>query len=238
MKKDVIKIEDLTIAYNENPVLWDIDLEIPENTRCAIIGPNGAGKSTLIKGILDLIKPISGSIRLWDKPLDQVRDRISYVPQTGDVNWDFPTTVFDVVLMGRYQKIGLFKRPSKEDKELALRALRDMKMEDFSDRQISQLSGGQRQRVFIARSLCQDADLYIMDEPLTGVDETTEKIIMDKFLDLQKNGKTVIAVHHDLGTIKEYFDYVVMLNKTVKVHGPAEETMTQANIERAYRVKE
>ncbi len=180
----VIHIEDLTMAYRDTPVLWDIDLDVPECVRCAIAGPNGAGKSTLLKGILGLLKPVSGAVLLWGKPLSAVHKQIAYVPQRGSVHWDFPTTVFDVVLMGRYAHLGLVHRPGKEDRALAMEALDKMKMADFADRQISELSGGQKQRVFIARALAQDAQLYIMDEPLAGVDETTERIIMDKFMDL------------------------------------------------------
>ena len=159
----VIHIEDLTMAYRDTPVLWDIDLDVPECVRCAIAGPNGAGKSTLLKGILGLLKPVSGAVLLWGKPLSAVHKQIAYVPQRGSVHWDFPTTVFDVVLMGRYAHLGLVHRPGKEDRALAMEALDKMKMADFADRQISELSGGQKQRVFIARALAQDAQLYIMD---------------------------------------------------------------------------
>ena len=234
----VIHIEDLTMAYRETPVLWDIDLDVPEHVRCAIVGPNGAGKSTLLKGILGLVKPVSGAVQLWGKPLSAVHKQIAYVPQRGSVHWDFPTTVFDVVLMGRYAHLGLVRRPGKEDRALAMEALDKMKMADFADRQISELSGGQKQRVFIARALAQDAQLYIMDEPLAGVDETTERIIMDKFMDLQKEKRTVIAVHHDLSTLDAYFDYLVVLNRTVKASGYLAGIDKEAALARAYRVKE
>lgn len=234
----VIHVEDLTMAYRETPVLWDIDLDIPARVRCAIVGPNGAGKSTLLKGILGLLKPVSGAVRLWGKPLSAVHKQIAYVPQRGSVHWDFPTTVFDVVLMGRYAHLGLVRRPGKEDRTLAMNALEKMKMADFADRQISELSGGQKQRVFIARALAQDAQLYIMDEPLAGVDETTERIIMDKFMDLQKEKRTVIAVHHDLSTLDAYFDYLVVLNRTVKASDYLADIDKEAALARAYRVKE
>lgn len=236
--KSVVHVEDLTMAYRETPVLWDIDLDIPGEVRCAIVGPNGAGKSTLLSGILGLLAPVSGEVRLWGHPLDEVRKRIAYVPQRGSVHWDFPTTVFDVVLMGRYAHIGLMRRPGKLDKELALDALEKMKMVDYSDRQISELSGGQKQRVFIARALAQDADLYIMDEPLAGVDETTERIIMDKFLDLQRAHKTVVAVHHDLGTLDSYFDFLIVLNRTVKACDYMAHLDKDDALARAYRMKE
>ncbi|EFR40877.1 ABC transporter, ATP-binding protein [Selenomonas sp. oral taxon 137 str. F0430] len=236
--KSVVHVEDLTMAYRETPVLWDIDLDIPGEVRCAIVGPNGAGKSTLLSGILGLLAPVSGEVRLWGHPLDEVRKRIAYVPQRGSVHWDFPTTVFDVVLMGRYAHIGLMRRPGKLDKELALDALEKMKMVDYAGRQISELSGGQKQRVFIARALAQDADLYIMDEPLAGVDETTERIIMDKFLDLQRAHKTVIAVHHDLGTLDSYFDFLIVLNRTVKACDYMAHLDKDDALARAYRMKE
>lgn len=234
----VIHVEDLTMAYRETPVLWDIDLDVPEHVRCAIVGPNGAGKSTLLKGILGLVKPVSGAVQLWGKPLSAVQKEIAYVPQRGSVHWDFPTTVFDVVLMGRYAHLGLVRRPGKEDRARVMEALEKMKMADFANRQISELSGGQKQRVFIARALAQDAQLYIMDEPLAGVDETTERIIMDEFINLQRDGRTVVAVHHDLSTLDTYFDYLVVLNRTVKACGYLAALDTDAALARAYRVKE
>ena len=237
-QNSVIHIEDLTMAYRETPVLWDIDLDIPEHVRCAIVGPNGAGKSTLLRGILGLLKPVSGAVQLWGKPLSAVHKQIAYVPQRGSVHWDFPTTVFDVVLMGRYAHLRLVRRPGKEDRALAMEALDKMKMADFADRQISELSGGQKQRVFIARALAQDAQLYIMDEPLAGVDETTERIIMDKFVDLQRENRTVIAVHHDLSTLDVYFDYLVVLNRTVKASDYLAKLDKEAALARAYRMRE
>ena len=237
-QNSVIHVEDLTMAYRETPVLWDIDLDIPEHVRCAIVGPNGAGKSTLLRGILGLLKPVSGAVQLWGKPLSAVHKQIAYVPQRGSVHWDFPTTVFDVVLMGRYAHLGLVRRPGKEDRALAMEALDKMKMADFADRQISELSGGQKQRVFIARALAQDAQLYIMDEPLAGVDETTERIIMDKFVDLQRENRTVIAVHHDLSTLSVYFDYLVVLNRTVKASDYLANLDKEAALARAYRMRE
>ena len=234
----VIHVEDLTMAYRETPVLWDIDLDVPEHVRCAIVGPNGAGKSTLLKGILGLLKPVSGAVLLWGKPLSAVQKQIAYVPQRGSVHWDFPTTVFDVVLMGRYAHLGLIRRPGKEDRALAMDALDKMKMADFAGRQIAELSGGQKQRVFIARALAQDAQLYIMDEPLAGVDETTERIIMDKFMDLQREKRTVIAVHHDLSTLDAYFDYLVVLNRTVKASDYLAGMDKEAALALAYRVRE
>lgn len=234
----LLHVEDVTMAYRESAVLWDIDLDVPTGVRCAIVGPNGAGKSTLLKGVLGLEKPVAGYVRLWGKTIDEVRERIAYVPQRGAVNWDFPTTVFDVVLMGRYVHIGLMRRPGKEDRERARAALAEMQLEKLAERQISELSGGQKQRVFIARALAQESDLYIMDEPLAGVDETTERIVMDKFVALQKARKTVIAVHHDLSTLDMYFDYLVVLNRTIKASGYLKDMDKEAALALAFRSKE
>ncbi len=234
----LLHVEDVTMAYRENAVLWDIDLDVPTGVRCAIVGPNGAGKSTLLKGVLGLEKPVAGYVRLWGKTIDEVRERIAYVPQRGAVNWDFPTTVFDVVLMGRYVHIGLMRRPGREDRERARAALAEMQLEKLAERQISELSGGQKQRVFIARALAQESDLYIMDEPLAGVDETTERIVMDKFVALQKARKTVIAVHHDLSTLDMYFDYLVVLNRTIKASGYLKDMDKEAALALAFRSKE
>ena len=234
----LLHVEDVTMAYRESAVLWDIDLDVPTGVRCAIVGPNGAGKSTLLKGVLGLEKPVAGYVRLWGKTIDEVRERIAYVPQRGAVNWDFPTTVFDVVLMGRYVHIGLMRRPGREDRERARAALDEMQLEKLAERQISELSGGQKQRVFIARALAQESDLYIMDEPLAGVDETTERIVMDKFVALQKARKTVIAVHHDLSTLDMYFDYLVVLNRTIKASGYLKDMDKEAALALAFRPKE
>ena len=234
----LLHVEDVTMAYRESAVLWDIDLDVPTGVRCAIVGPNGAGKSTLLKGVLGLEKPVAGYVRLWGKTIDEVRERIAYVPQRGAVNWDFPTTVFDVVLMGRYVHLGILRRPGKEDRERARAALAEMQLEKLAERQISELSGGQKQRVFIARALAQESDLYIMDEPLAGVDETTERIIMDKFVALQKEKKTVIAVHHDLSTLDMYFDYLVVLNRTIKACGCLKDMDKEAKLALAFRPKE
>ncbi|UZE45352.1 metal ABC transporter ATP-binding protein [Selenomonas sputigena] len=237
-EKMLLHVEDVTMAYRESAVLWDIDLDVPTGVRCAIVGPNGAGKSTLLKGVLGLEKPVAGYVRLWGKTIDEVRERIAYVPQRGAVNWDFPTTVFDVVLMGRYVHIGLMRRPGREDRERAKAALAEMQLEKLAERQISELSGGQKQRVFIARALAQESDLYIMDEPLAGVDETTERIVMDKFVALQKARKTVIAVHHDLSTLDMYFDYLVVLNRTIKASGYLKDMDKEAALALAFRPKE
>ncbi|MDO5100921.1 MAG: metal ABC transporter ATP-binding protein [Eubacteriales bacterium] len=230
----IIHIEDLTMAYEHQPVLWDVDLDIEENSLTAMIGPNGAGKSTLMKGILDLMKPISGSVRIMGEPYRRVFRRIAYIPQSGTVNWGFPTTVADVVLMGRYGRLGLFRRPKEDDRRAARRALERMKMTELADRQIAQLSGGQRQRVFLARAIAQDADIYFMDEPLQGVDKLTEQIIIDTMRGFQREGKTIVAVHHDLSTVEAYFDHVVMINRQIIAAGKMETVFTQDNLHRTF----
>ena len=235
MNKNAIHIEDLTVSYDLKPVLWDIDLDIPAGSLMAIVGPNGAGKSTLIKAILNLIKKVSGEALFFGKPYKEMHKKIAYVPQRGSVDWDFPTTVFDVVLMGRYGHLGWFKRPTKEDKALALEALEKVGMTLFKNRQISELSGGQQQRVFLARALAQDGDLYLMDEPFQGVDAKTEKAIIEVLKSLKANGKTVVVVHHDLETVTDYFDSVTMLNMKVVATGKVEDVFNEENIKKAYK---
>ncbi|MGY3776095.1 metal ABC transporter ATP-binding protein [Helcococcus sueciensis] len=235
-KKSIITVKELQVSYQDKTVLTDVNLHIPENSRTAIVGPNGAGKSTLIKAILNLVKPDKGEIKIMGKSLNQVSKKIAYVPQRSGVNWDFPATVFDVVMMGRYAHLSIGKRPTEKDKEIVIEALEEMGMLEFKDRQISQLSGGQKQRVFLARALAQQVDLYILDEPLTGVDTTTEEIIIKKFKQLQDEGKTVVAVHHNLMTLNKYFDYLIVLNNDVKVQGEMLEVNTPENLEKAYRI--
>ena len=232
---DAVRVEDLTVAYGKTPVLWDIDLSFKQNKITAIIGPNGAGKSTLLKSILGFIKPVAGHIEIFGKPVNKSLSDIAYVPQTSSVNWDFPINVFDVVLMGRYKNIGLMKIVSKEEKEKATNALKQMDILDLKNRQISQLSGGQKQRVFIARAICQNANLLMMDEPLAGVDKVSEKIIMNKIKELKDEGKTIICVHHDLNTIKEYFEDVVMINKFFVAGGDVKDYFTKENIDKTYK---
>lgn len=231
----IIKVEDMTVAYTAKPVLWDVDLDIPRAILMAIVGPNGAGKSTLIKAMLDLIKPVSGSVLFNGKSYKENRKYIGYVPQSESVDWDFPANVLDVVLMGRYGELGWFKRPGKKDKELAINALERVGMEGLSNRQISQLSGGQKQRIFLARALVQDADIYFMDEPFKGVDAKTEVAIVKLLKELRDRGKTLIVVHHDLQTVKEYFDWVVLLNRQIIKAGPVEEVFTDENLNKTYR---
>lgn len=235
--KYIIEVEDMTVAYNVKPVLWDIDLKIPKGVLMAIIGPNGAGKSTLIKAMLDLIKPVSGKVSFNGKTYREERKHIGYVPQSESVDWDFPASVLDVVVMGRYGKLGWFKRPGEEDKKKSLLALEKVGMAEFVDRQISELSGGQQQRVFLARALVQEADIYFMDEPFKGVDAKTEVAIINILKDLKNQGKTVIVVHHDLQTVESYFDWVTLLNTQLIVSGPVKEVYTEENLNKAYRSK-
>lgn len=231
----IIEVEDMTVAYSVKPVLWDVDLQIPKGILMAIVGPNGAGKSTLIKAMLDLIKPVSGNVLFNGETYKEHRKHIGYVPQSESVDWDFPANVLDVVLMGRYGELGWFKRPGKKDRDLALEALEKVGMKDFANRQISQLSGGQQQRIFLARALVQDADIYFMDEPFKGVDAKTEGAIVELLKELKNRGKTLIVVHHDLQTVAEYFDWVVLLNKQIIKAGPVEEVFTDENINKTYR---
>lgn len=231
----IIEVEDMTVAYQVKPVLWDVDLRVPKGILMAIVGPNGAGKSTLIKAMLDLIKPISGSVTFNGDTYANQRKNIGYVPQRGSVDWDFPTTVLDVVMMGRYGHIGWIKRTTKEDKELAMEAIIKVGMEEFAKRQISQLSGGQQQRVFLARALVQDADIYFMDEPFQGVDAKTERAVIEILKELRSRGKTLVVVHHDLQTVSEYFDWVTLLNTQIIASGPIPEVFTEENLKKTYR---
>ena len=230
-----VSIDDLTVAYNYKPVLWDIDLDIKKGTLMAIVGPNGAGKSTLIKAMLNLIKPITGCISFFGSSYKKERSKIAYVPQRGSVDWDFPTTALDVVEMGRYGKIGWIKRVGKSDRKIAVDAIKKVGMEGFEKRQISQLSGGQQQRIFLARALVQDAEIYFMDEPFQGVDAKTEKSIINILKKLRDEGKTVIVVHHDLQTVEEYFDYIAFINVAVISSGKVKEIFNRENIEKTYK---
>jgi len=229
-----IEVTDLTIAYKDKPVLWDVDMEVPSGILMAIVGPNGAGKTTMIKSILGLVKPAAGQVLVYGKSYAEQRHLVGYVPQRGSVDWDFPTSVLDVVMMGRYGALGWLKRPGAAERAAALDALDKVGMKSFAERQISQLSGGQQQRVFLARALAQDAQLYFMDEPFQGVDATTERAIVTLLQDLRTAGKTVVVVHHDLQTVPEYFDWVTMLNVRRIACGPVEEVFTEQNLRQAY----
>ncbi len=229
-----IEVTDLTVAYHEKPVLWDIDLDVPPGVLLAIVGPNGAGKTTLMKAILGLVRPAAGRILIYDKPYEVQRRIVGYVPQRESVDWDFPTDVLDVVMMGRYGRLGWIRRPGKTEQHLARQALEKVGMELYATRQISQLSGGQQQRVFLARALVQDATVYLMDEPFQGVDATTERAIVELLQELRANGKTVVVVHHDLQTVEDYFDWVMLLNIRRIASGPVAETFTPENLRLTY----
>ena len=229
-----VSIHDLTVAYHRKPVLWDVDLDIPEGKLVAIVGPNGAGKSTLIKAILDIVPRASGSIHLYGEPFKKQRKLVAYVPQRESVDWDFPIDALGVVLMGRYGKIGWCKPIFRNEKKIAMEALERVGMTDYAHRQINQLSGGQQQRVFLARALAQDSTIYFMDEPFASVDAATEKAIVQVLADLRSSGKTVVVVHHDLQTVPEYFDHVILLNMRVVAHGPIETVFTDENLRKTY----
>ena len=229
-----VEVQDLTVAYREQPALWDVDLTVPPGVLLAIVGPNGAGKTTLLKAILGLLRPVAGQVLIFGQPVEQQRRQISYVPQRGSVDWDFPTSVLDVVMMGTYGELGWIRRPGRRQRERALAALDQVGMRELSDRQISQLSGGQQQRVFLARALVQDADIYLMDEPFQGVDALTERAIVTLLQQLRAQGKTVIAVHHDLQTVPEYFDWVMLLNVRRIACGPVAEVFTEHNLRLTY----
>ena len=231
---DAIDVQDLTVAYRDTPVLWDVDLTVPAGSLTAIVGPNGAGKTTLIKSLLGLLRPSAGQVRFFGQTYAQQRHRVAYVPQRGSVDWDFPTSVLDVVLMGLYGRLGWLRRPGRRERALAREALRKVEMEAFAGRQISELSGGQQQRVFLARALVQDADVYLMDEPFQGVDATTERAIVALLRALRMQDKTVVVVHHDLQTVPEYFDRVMLLNVRCIASGPVDEVFTDENLRQTY----
>ena len=229
-----VEVHDLTVAYHRKPVLWDVDVDIPAGRLVAIVGPNGAGKSTLLKAILGLVPPASGRIEIFGRPLRRARAMVGYVPQRETVDWDFPINALEVVTMGRYTRLGWIRRPGRRDREAARECLRKVGMEAFADRQISQLSGGQQQRVFLARALAHEASLYLMDEPFAGVDAATEAAIVDVLQALRDAGRTVVAVHHDLQTVPQYFDHVIMLNMRLVAAGPTPTVFTHDNLHKTY----
>jgi manganese/zinc/iron transport system ATP- binding protein len=227
-------VHDLTVAYHRKPVLWDIDLQTVEGQITGIIGPNGAGKSTLIKAILDLVPRASGQVLIYGKPYTRQRSLVGYVPQRESVDWDYPMNALDLVAMGLYGRIGWIKPVKKSHRREAMHSLEMVGMADLADRQIRQLSGGQQQRIFLARALAQDANIYFMDEPFAGVDAATEKAIIRIMHDLRSQKKTVFVVHHDLQTVRDYFDYLIMLNMRVVTAGPVSEVFTEENLRRTY----
>lgn len=230
----ILEIHDLTVSYDQSPVLWNVDLTLPAGKLIGILGPNGAGKSTLIKAIMGLVPITGGYVKIFDRELNDVRSRISYVPQRESVDWNFPASVLDVVMMGTYGKLGLFRRPGKKEKKIALECLEKVGMQSFLDRQISELSGGQQQRVFIARALAQEADLYLMDEPFAGVDMATETAIFQLLQEMTASGKTVIVVHHDIHSAMNYFDWIIMLNLHLVASGPKTDVVTEELLRKTY----
>ena len=233
-KAPPIEIHDLTVAYRKKPVLWNIDCSLPEGKLVGLVGPNGAGKSTLIKAMMGLLPLMSGYVKFYGEPLERQRHLVGYVPQRESVDWDFPTDALDVVTMGRYGSLSLFGRPKRGDREHALESLAKVGMADLAHRQISQLSGGQQQRVFLARALTQDASIYLMDEPFAGVDAATEKAIIQLLKELKQQNKTVFVVHHDLQSVTDYFDWVMLLNMRLVKFGPTEDIFTEENLRLTY----
>lgn len=229
-----LSVAGLTVAYGEKPAVFSVDMTVAQGTMTAIVGPNGAGKSTLLKAVLGLVKPLSGEVRLFGLALSRARDRIAYVPQRASVDWDFPARVIDVVLMGLHRELGLLRRVRPEHLDRARACLARVGMQDFATRQIGQLSGGQQQRVFLARALVQQADLYLLDEPFAGVDAATEKAIIGVLKELQAEGRSIVAVHHDLSTVRAYFDHLFLINTRAIAAGPVADVFTGENLQRAY----
>ena len=229
-----LHVEDLTVAFDSRPALWDVDLVVPEGVLMAVVGPNGAGKTTLIRAALGLIPRAAGTVRIFGQPIDRARGLTGYVPQRGSVDWDFPTTVQDVVAMGLYGRLGWLRRPGARERQRTMQALEQIGIADLASRHISRLSGGQQQRTFLARALVQDARLYFMDEPFAAVDAITERAIVALLQELRARGRTVVVVHHDLQTVPDYFDQVTLLNVEVIASGPTAEVYHEANLRRTF----
>lgn len=234
MSEAALAVSHLSVSYGDQPALWDVSMEVPSGNVVGIIGPNGAGKTTLLKSVLGLVENLSGNALFFGMPLKNARDKVAYVPQRESVDWDFPITVADLVLMGRYGKLGLFRHPRQADREAAVQMLALVGMEAYAKRQISQLSGGQQQRVYLARALMQQADIYFMDEPFSGIDLTTRQVIMDLLHRLKKKGKTIFVVHHELSSVESYFDWLVMLNIRLVANGPVAEVFTPEYLNLTY----
>ncbi len=229
-----LSVHDLTVAYHRKPVIWDVAFDLPAGALVGVVGPNGAGKSTLLKAIMDLVPKASGRVRVFGSPFSRCRHRVGYVPQRESVDWDFPVDALDVVTMGLYRRIGIGRPVRSKHRREAMRALEQVGISDLADRQISQLSGGQQQRTFLARALVQDADLYLMDEPFAAVDASTEKTIVEILRTLKADGKTSVVIHHDLQTVPEYFDHVILLNMRVVANGPVGDVFTPENLQKTY----
>lgn len=231
---EVISIKGLSVSYERKRVLSNIFMSIDSGHIYGVIGPNGAGKSTLFKSILDIIPINTGTVTVFGQAFSEVRKNVAYVPQKDEVDWSFPATVLDIVLMGRYPHKKLLQRISAEDKRIAQEAMIKLGIEEFKDRQIGALSGGQQQRVFLARAICQGADMFFLDEPFVGVDMTTEHKIIEILKELASQGKTILVVHHDLSTVDNYFDKVILLNQMLIAYGDTDSTFTRENIARTY----
>jgi manganese/zinc/iron transport system ATP- binding protein len=229
-----LSVRGLTVSYGGAPAVFSVDADLPAGTMTAILGPNGAGKSTFLKGALGLVPRLSGEATVFGRPFEKARDRVAYVPQRASVDWEFPALALDVAMMGLYREIGLIRLPSRRHRARARECLARVGMEDFADRQIGQLSGGQQQRVFLARALAQDADLYLLDEPFAGVDAATERVLVDVLRGLRDQGRTVGCVHHDLSTVRDYFDRALILNGTRIAEGPVAEVFTSETLQAAY----
>ena len=232
-----IAVEGLTVAYHSKPVLWDVNLNVASGILMGLVGPNGAGKSTLLKAILGLVRPLTGRVLVFDEPFRADRQLVGYVPQRTTIDWDFPTTVLDLVLMGTYGRLGWFGRVGKKQRDAAFQALERVELLDLKSRQISELSGGQQQRAFLARAFVQDAPVLFLDEPFAGVDVKTERSIVRLLHELRDGGKTVVVVQHDLSTVGEYLDHVTLINRTIVSSGPVGDAFTPELVERAYGEK-
>ena len=230
----ILSVEDLTVSFDGFKAVDALSFYVEPNECRVIIGPNGAGKSTLLKAALGVVSPLAGSVNVFGRPLEAMRDRIAYVPQRASVDWDFPTRVIDVVLMGMYRQLGLLGRVRGAQRARALECLDRVGMKNFASRQIGQLSGGQQQRVFLARALAQEADLYLLDEPFAGVDAATERAIIDVLAGLKADGKAVVCVHHDLATVSRYFDNVFLINVRRIAEGPVAAVFTPENLHATY----
>jgi manganese/zinc/iron transport system ATP- binding protein len=233
-KPFALETSGLTVCYHDQPVVWNVDLQVPSGLMVAIVGPNGAGKSSLIKASLNLVKPLSGTVKFLSQSLSQMCLDIAYVPQKESVDWNFPITVYDLVMMGRYGRLGWFKRPTNEDEQIVNHAIAEVGLGDFKKRQISELSGGQQQRAFLARALAQQAKIYFMDEPFAAVDHTTERQLILLMQKLCREGASIFVVHHDLSTLEQYFDWLILLNKQLIASGSSQEVLTSNLLEQAY----
>jgi len=230
----LVEFHDVTVAYGRRPVLWNVDLAIAEPCLFGVIGPNGAGKSTLLKAALGLVPVVGGHVRFLGRPLAEVRGRVGYVPQRETVDWDFPVSVMDVVLMGTYGRLGWFRRPGRRERELAADCLDRVGLAPLAGRQIGRLSGGQQQRVFLARALAQEAEIYLLDEPMAGVDVRSQERIFGVLTGLREAGQLVVVVHHDLRTAAEWFDQVALIDMRLVAAGPTREVLTPENLEKTY----